>query len=125
MTDWTTGPEAMRRHRVAMQAARTAMEKEGVEFIVEHPYKGDSELSGGGIDELLWNGKPVVAFIAFPKLPSDPVALALVVHTQDDGEFTVVRVSRRNKNDAWFGFSFVSDLSWADVRRFIHEDMDI
>lgn len=101
------------------------MEKEGVEFIVEHPYKGDSELSGGGIDELLWNGKPVVAFIAFPKLPSDPVALALVVHTQDDGEFTVVRVSRRNKNDAWFGFSFVSDLSWADVRRFIHEDMDI
>ena len=125
MTDWTAGPRAMQQHLEQARIVRAALEKEGMEFIVEQPYEGSSELTNTGIDELLWNGKPVVAFIEFPKQPSDPVATALVVYSQDNGEFTVVRVSRQNKNDAWFGFSFVSDLTWADVRRWICKDMTI
>ena len=125
MTDWTAGPRAMQRNMEQARIIRAAMEKEGMEFIVEQPYEGGNERTNVGTDELLWNGKPVVAFIEFPKQSSDPVATALVVHSQDNDEFTVIRVSRQNKNDAWFGFSFVSGLSWADVRRWIHEDMNI
>lgn len=124
MTDWMAGPRAMAQHKQQEQIIRAAMEKEGMEFLVEQPYQGDSELTGGGIDALRWNGKPVTAFIEFPAQPSDPVLLGLVIHPQDNGEYTVIRVSRRQQSQPWTGFSFVADLSWADVRRWIHEDMD-
>ena len=125
MTDWTAGIRAMQQHKEQERIIRAAAGEAGVEFIVEQPYQGDSELSGNGIDSLLWNGKPVTAFVEFPKKPTDPVGMALVVQPQDNGEYTVVRLSRRNKNDSWIGFSFATDLSWTDVRRWIHDDMDI
>lgn len=122
--DWSEPVRAGLRNMAMGAAVWKNLEDQGIEFTQEEKYVGSNILEWDN-GHLRWNGKQVAAFIEIPAQSSDPALMGLVIYHQDNGEFTVVRVSRRQISDPWVVFSLVSDLSWADVRHWINEDIDV